>query len=138
MTNLRKKKKPRFKDIKEEHIAHMKSLMEKRTTRDLSLDKKLLLMKRKFPQLPLSRSTLWNVYLLYLLKILRYKGNLLGIPLKGYLNMYRRIILLLTVYWRGYTLLKSFFSISKMRELNYLCLMKLVNPMIPYSYSVSS
>jgi len=39
----------------------MKKLMENKRTKDLPVDKKLLMMKEEFPQLSLSRSTVWNV-----------------------------------------------------------------------------
>ncbi len=36
--------------------------MEKNSTKDTSVDQKLMLMKRQFgEELPLSRSTIWNV-----------------------------------------------------------------------------
>ena len=93
-------------------------------------------MKRKYPKLSLSRRTLWNVYLSKLVLIPRSKENPLGIPSKGYVNTFQRITLLLTDYWRGYTLLNSFLSIFKMREQNFLSLMKLVKVHIYYSRSL--
>ena len=93
-------------------------------------------MKRRFPELPLSRSTLWNVYLSKLALIPRSKENPLGIPSKGYVNTFQRITILLTDYWRGYTLLESFLSIFKMREQNFLSLMKLVKIQLSYSPSL--
>ena len=45
----KKRKRPRFKSIKPLHINYMKTIMENVKTRDLSIDKKLLLMKLEFP-----------------------------------------------------------------------------------------
>jgi len=57
MTHLRRKKKPKFQSIRQEHIIYMKKVMKNKLTKDLSIDKKLLLIKAEFPQLSISRST---------------------------------------------------------------------------------
>jgi len=49
MTHLRKRKRPRFKNIKPWHILYMKKLMKDKRTKDLPVDKKLLMMKEEFP-----------------------------------------------------------------------------------------
>ena len=54
--------------VRQRHIDYMKEIMEDTYKKDTSVDQKLLLMKRKFGEdIPLSRSTIWNVHcLLYL------------------------------------------------------------------------
>ena len=57
MKTLRMRKRPRFKNVKPWHIIYLKKLMEDKKTRDLPVDKKLIMMKEEFPKLLLSRST---------------------------------------------------------------------------------
>ena len=65
MNKLRSKNRRRFKFVKQQHIDYMKEIMEDKYLKDRSIDHKVILMKRKFgEEIPLSRSTVWNVSLL--------------------------------------------------------------------------
>ena len=65
MKKLRSKNRWRFKFVKQQHIDYMKEIMEDKYLKDRSIDHKVILMKRKFgEEIPLSRSTVWNVSLL--------------------------------------------------------------------------
>ena len=65
MKKLRSKNRRRFKFVKQQHIDYMKEIMEDKYLKDRSIDHKVILMKRKFgEEIPLSRSTVWNVNLL--------------------------------------------------------------------------
>ena len=43
------RKKPRFRNVKPWHIMYLKNIMKNKNTRDLPVDKKLLMMKEEFP-----------------------------------------------------------------------------------------
>jgi hypothetical protein len=46
---LKMRKRPRFRNVKPWHIMYLKNLMKNKNTRDLPVDKKLLMMKEEFP-----------------------------------------------------------------------------------------
>ena len=59
--NLKKKKIHQFQRINREHIEFIQKAFRKEKTRHLSIEKKLRMVKDEFPELLISRSTLYTI-----------------------------------------------------------------------------